>query len=445
MITWLQPAALWGLALIAAPVLIHLLRTRRAPTVPFPSIQFVRPSPVAAIRVGPPSDLLLLLVRSAIIAFAVLALAQPLLLTSSRLNAWNARIARAVVVDRSESMTRRALSGRTASEEAADVASAEAGSAIAAIRIEATDLAEGLRRAARWLETAPPARREAVVVSDFQLGAIDDSASGTLPQGIGLRLVSVGSGTGSVKQIQGMRLLGAPGIDERDQAMRISPDSTEATQTAAARPTQTGLRILTGGSIGDENPLIRAVARAGAPAPSVDRPIVMRFANGAAAGAVAAVRERWMIDTIAALEANPELRRMARDATAIKQPASGAWSVLLRDRDDSPLLRAAAYDRELVIDAAVPAASYFAAVTLQSALAASHGPIGSPEQEVLRIPQERLSAWSRAPAPVTNDAWRFADSSDARWCWLGVLGLLGLEQWARRRRPAVEEEYRAAA
>lgn len=445
MITWLQPAALWGLALIAVPVLIHLLRTRRAPTVPFPSIQFVRRSPVTAIRVGSLSDLFLLLIRTAIIALAVIALAQPLLLTSSRLNAWNARVARAVVVDRSESMNSRTPSGRTAGEEAADVASAEAASAIAAVRIEATDLAAGLRRAARWLETAPPARREVVVVSDFQLGALDDSVTGTLPQGTGFRLIRVGSVDGSVKQIQGMRLLGAPGFHERDQAVRISPDSTEATQTAASGPAQIGLRIVTGGPIGDENPLMRAVARAGAPAPSGDRPIVLRFANAPAAGTVAAVRERWMIDTMAALEANPELRRMARDVTAIKQPASDAWTVLLRDRDHSPLLRAAALDRQLIIDAAVPAASYFAAVTLQSALAASHGAIGSPEQEVLRIPQERLSAWSRAPAPVSDDARRFADSSDGRWCWLGVLALLGLEQWARRRRTDVEEEHRAAA
>jgi hypothetical protein len=445
MIAWLQPAALWGLALMAVPVLIHLLRTRRAPTVPFPSVQFVRPSPVAAIKAGRPSDLLLMLLRAAIVALAVLALAQPLLLTSSRVNAWNARVARAIVVDRSESMNERTPAGTTAKEEAADIATAEAASAAAAIRIDADDLAEGLRRAGRWLETAPPARREAVVVSDFQLGALDDRIRSTLPTGAGLRLVTVGGADASAKHVEGMRLLGAPGIGYRDQAMRLSPDGTQAAVRGAADPARTGLRILGAASARDHDTLVRAVARAGAPAPSAERPIVIRFASAPAAEAVTAVRERWMIETIAALETNPELKRLARDATADKQPPSEAWTVLLRDRNGDPLLRAAVLDRELIIHASVSAASYFAAVTLQGALSALHGAIGKPEQEVLRIPRERLASWSQAPGPVNADAWRFAGSSDARWCWLGVLALLGAEHSARRRRRDIEEEHRAAA
>ena len=445
MIAWLRPAALWGLALIAVPVLIHLLQTRRAPTVPFPSIQFVRPSPVAAIRVGPPSDLFLLLIRTATVALAVLALAHPLLLTESRLNIWNSRVVRAIVVDRSESMTSRTPSGRTAHKEAADIASAEAASAAAAIRIEATDLAEGLRRAARWLETAPPARRETVVVSDFQLGAFDECATSKLPQTVGLRLVTVESTNVLVKSLQGIPLLGGAGIDARDQAVRISAEGTEATLTAAGGPARTGLRILAGGPVSDEGQLIRAVARAGAPAPSAVRPIVIRFANAPGAEPVAAVRERWMIETIAALEANPELRRLARDVTAIQMPASDAGTVLLRDRNSAPLLRAGAVGRELILDAAVSAPSYFAAAALQGALVASHGPAGSAEQEVLRISPQRLSAWNRAPAPVNGDVWRYADSPDSRWCWFGVLALLGVEQWVRRSRGIVQEEHRAAA
>jgi hypothetical protein len=445
MIAWLQPAALWGLTLIAVPVLIHLLRTRRAPTVPFPSVQFVRTSPIAAIKAGPPSDLFLMAIRAGIVALAVVALAQPLLLTSSRLNAWNARVARAIVVDRSESMHVRTPAGRTANEEAADIASAEAGAAAAAIRIDADDLGEGLRRAARWLETAPPARREAVVVSDFQLGAFDDSARRTLPRGTGLRLVTVGGADAPVTQADGMRLLGAPGIAYRDQAMRLSRDGTEVAVREAADPAGTGLRILGAEANRDQDMLRRAVARAGAPAPAADRPIAIRFANAPAAEAVTPVRERWMIDTIAALERDPELRRLARDVTAERQAPSDAWTVLLRDRIGNPLLRAAALGRELIVDAPVPAASYFAAVTLRSALSASHGPIGKPEQEVLRIPPERLAAWSQAPGPVNADAWRFADSSDARWCWLAVLALLGLEHIVRRRQSVTREEHRAAA
>ena len=443
MIAWLQPDALWGLALIAVPLLIHLLRTRRAPTVAFPTIRFVRPSPVAAIKVGAPSDLWLLLIRAAIIALAALALAQPLAVTQARLNAWNSRVARAIVIDRSESMDTRIGSGRTAREEAIDVAPAESAGAAAAIRIETSDLGDGLRRAARWLEAAPPARREAVIVSDFQLAALDDADVRALPQGIGLRLVTVDGGDSSAKQLAGAWLLGAPGIDARNQTMRISPDGTEATVSAGASETQAGLRILAG--TGEEGPLMRAVARAGAPAPSAHRPMVLRFANAPGAGNVATLRERWMIDSIAVLEANPEVVRLSRDVAAIRLQPSDAWTVLARDREGAPLVRAAALEHELVVDVAVPASSYFAAVVLQSALVARHGAVGNAEQEVLHIEGGRLAGWNRAPAPVNAEVWRYADKSDARWCWLGVVALLGLEQFVRRRRSVLEQEHRAAA
>jgi hypothetical protein len=152
-----------------------------------------------------------------------------------------------------------------------------------------------------------------------------------------------------------------------------------------------------------------------------------------------------MIDTIATLEGNPEIRQLSREIISSKLPQSDAWTVLARDRDGAPLLRAAAARHELILDAAVPASSYFAAVVLQNALIANRGPAASTEQEVIRIEPQRLSAWNRTPAPVGAEVWRYAESSDARWCWLGVLALLGIEQWARRRRPAIDEEYRAAA
>ena len=132
MITWLNPAALAGLALLAGPVLVHLLLRHRADRVPFPSLRFVRPSRTAAVRVRLPSDLALLLLRMAIVALAVAALARPLVVAGPRLAAWNARIARAIVVDVSDSMkTGSALS------EAAEAAKAEGQAAVFAERIDA--------------------------------------------------------------------------------------------------------------------------------------------------------------------------------------------------------------------------------------------------------------------------------------------------------------------
>ena len=40
-----------------------------------------------------------------------------------------------------------------------------------------------------WLRTAPPARRELVVISDFQLGALDAAMLRDLPSHVGIRLV----------------------------------------------------------------------------------------------------------------------------------------------------------------------------------------------------------------------------------------------------------------
>ena len=57
MIHWLNPAALAGLALLALPILIHLLRTRQAERIPFPSLRFVLPSETAAVRLRLPADL----------------------------------------------------------------------------------------------------------------------------------------------------------------------------------------------------------------------------------------------------------------------------------------------------------------------------------------------------------------------------------------------------
>ena len=81
MIGWQQPAALFGLVLAAIPLIIHLLRTRRADRIQFPSIRFIKPSTTAAVRLRSPSDWSLLAVRTAIVTAAVLALARPVLLT----------------------------------------------------------------------------------------------------------------------------------------------------------------------------------------------------------------------------------------------------------------------------------------------------------------------------------------------------------------------------
>ena len=192
MIGWQNAAALWALPLAAVPFLIHLLRTHHAKRVAFPSLRFVQTSRTAAVRMRLPSDVLLMVVRIATVALAVGALAGPMVLTDARMAAWNARTARAVVVDVSDSMRVVDGSGVPPEGAAAEAAAAELRTATYARRIDTRDLGDGFARASRWLAASPPARREIVVISDLQRGALRRPDTMTVPDGIGVRFIPVG-------------------------------------------------------------------------------------------------------------------------------------------------------------------------------------------------------------------------------------------------------------
>ena len=136
MIGWLNPSALWALPLAALPVVIHLLRTHQAKRVPFPSLRFVQPSRTAAVRMRLPSDVLLMMVRVAVVALGVGALAGPIVLSETRVAAWNSRTARAVLVDVSDSMRAADGSGVAPEAAAAEAAAAELSTATYGRRIE---------------------------------------------------------------------------------------------------------------------------------------------------------------------------------------------------------------------------------------------------------------------------------------------------------------------
>jgi hypothetical protein len=80
-------------------------------------------------------------------------------------------------------------------------------------------------------------------------------------------------------------------------------------------------------------------------------------------------------------------------------------------------------------------------------LTARLDPAGYDEHEVARLDAALVNALTRQPGSVTRDAWRTADSSDARWIWLAAIVLLGVEQWLRARstRRRNLEAVRAAA
>lgn len=178
----LNPAGLAALLALAGPILVHLLLRRRARRLMFPSLRFVQPSNAAAVRLRAITDWPLLVVRCAIVATAALALARPLLVTPARRDVWNARTVRAIVVDTSPTVG-----------PALPVVDEERRGAFRSTVIRSPGVEEAIVEARRWLEEAPPARREIVVVSDFQIGTIDQLAIDRVPASSGLRLRQIPS------------------------------------------------------------------------------------------------------------------------------------------------------------------------------------------------------------------------------------------------------------
>ena len=192
---WQNPWAWLGLLALAVPVLIHLLGRRSARIRKFPTLRFVGASQLMATRWTRPSDLALLAVRLGIIAAAVAAVARPLLLTDGRQLDRGRALARAIIVDTSESMRRAARPGTTA-ERAIDRARAEsqrlANETSTSVILQTAAPAGALPGAVGWLGTQR-GRREVVVISDFQTGSIDqvDLAAVTGDIGVGLMRIDV--------------------------------------------------------------------------------------------------------------------------------------------------------------------------------------------------------------------------------------------------------------
>jgi len=402
MIGWQNPAAFVALVALAGPAVIHLLQRRRATRVLFPTNRFIRASPTGAVRLRAPDDRLLLLLRLAIVALAVCAVAQPVVLTSGRLRAWDSTVARAVVVDVSDSMAPLARA-------TARVTDDEMRSAATAVRIDSADLEDGLRRAAASLTQAPPARREVVVVSDFQRGALTPQARAAVDASFGVRFVRVGTAVDR-RTVEGGPLLGIDGMTRRPQ-VAVEEDRTSVVWQRISS-TSSGLTV-GGATEVDHSRLLKAVAASGTPAPSPEQPVVMTFGGVHAAGEHHGLPRRWMLETALRLRNDPDLRLI----------------------DATPAIRTRRQANALVLDVQTVSDTYLAAAALRGVLTARHGGAARAyaEYEVATIDDSELAAWSRSAGEVQMGTWRRADRNDARWFWGLVLGLLALETVFRTR------------
>jgi hypothetical protein len=397
---WNAPAALAGLVLLAGPLLVHLLARQQAKRVVFPAMRFVPRTNAAAVRLRQPSDLALLLVRLAIVAAAVLAAARPVLVTPSRQQEWAARLARAVVVDTSPSVPMAPARALAASEESG---------AIATRRFESPDLHHAIGAATDWLASAPWGRREIVVISDFQLGAIDAGDTAAVPREIGLRFVRAGSpapagrASSPVQGWRGGAWTPNVAIDARGTAVTWRRDGDAAAPAVVLRAPEADLAAAR-----------RALAAAESLGTHTDgRAIEIAFA-GADVPAPAPPRAAWIANAAIALQRHALL--------AAADPAVEAGQ-----RGDA-----------LFVRTTLRATSPLAPALVRATLEAVSAPIVDRELEPGAIDAGTIAAWTRAPQPPP--ARVPPDVSDGGWLWGVALALLALESWLRRARRAVHAE-----
>ena len=432
MIGWLYPVALAGLASIVGPIAVHLLRRHRAERLPFPSLRFVAPARTSSFRIRYPSDAALLFLRIAIVGFAAVALAQPFVTTAGRRQNWNDRLTRAIVIDPAVST----------SQQATEAAAVESRTAHA-LHISGSSLRDALQAAVDALVATFPSRREIVVISSFPHGSLWAADLAAIPAPMGLRFISVDAPRPS-RDFTGDTTLGAAGVSPRVQRIRATIDGTDVDLKDAPHGGD-GLRLET--SPAEAEVVLRAVARAGAPAPDPRQPLALTFVSGAAIPEKpASTFAPWMVRTVVRMQRDPVLAEAARVHVRLLPAAELPGIDVARNGNGVPVVGALPRGPELVVVLAAEPDDFLTAAALQSALVARRGEMRWDDHEIARIPASTLASWTRAPVVVDGENVRPLPPGDARWMWGIVLALLGVETLVRKRRSQpIQSGYANAA
>ena len=452
---WLNPAAWIGLLALAGPIAIHILVQRKAERLPFPSLRFLQQGRLASIRRHVLEDVLLLAIRAAIVAAAVAALAGPLIVTRTQREAWNARLVRAIVVQGADGAQRFQPSDRPFLSQT----------------FETPAVADAIPRAVAWLENAPPARRELVIVGPLALGSVSADDLAAIPPDIGIRFEQSG-GLPTERSIAGGRVLALKrefGL-ERDgfnrakgsgsivvqQQVTLRNTHTTVQETGADAPDPFPVEVVCST---DARPIVDvAIAAARSQrvwAPAANRRGRLVLLDSIAPAAVAdgaPVRESWVADAIASIVRDRDLQVAGSQTPAgLSDPRLSAppWQPLLLAPDGRPLAVAGASSASLVVVSGAAASSLVTPLLLRAMVNALGGPPDLRQAEVLPIPDSQLRAWSRPAAPVIAPRVVRVERDDRRGLWILVLVLLALETWIRRARAeektaTYEEDVRVA-
>jgi hypothetical protein len=456
-VIWLNAVAWAGAVAIAAPLLIHILVHRRARRFPFPTLRFIAPTRLAAVRRHVLEDLPLLAVRAGVLLAAAAALAGPLLLTPARQHTWNTRIVRAVVL---QSLAPPA--GTVPATAGLNSRPPDLSRLPDAFRTHTFDTAEnlqdGIARAIAWLDTAPPARRELVIAAPLTLGSLERTDLDEVPAGIGIRLIRTG-------QLPVSRTVTGPSVltvDPHDggrakihsRTIDLNGAETNVRQAATAAGAQTAVTLA---APEDERRLMEAALTAvlsnGVTLPPSNRHAVVASASApelfdhtrVSAGSQGSRSVRpddapsWQAGAVATLANDDELRAAARNVPAFLDDRfiQAPWHVLVRGGGGRPIIATLARPddlNDLIVVTAAPPADIVTPILIRAVFKALALPVDLTHEEILPIPDAALRAWEREPGDVALRQLTSNEQDDRRWLWGTALALLGLESWLRRPR-----------
>ncbi len=443
---WRNPLALLALASVAAPILIHILVQRRAERFAFPTLRFIAPTRLAAIRRHLLEDAALLAVRIAILAAAVIALAGPLLMTASRRHRWDQQMVRAVVIDE-----------RNNPPPGPGLALGGTGSGIIRVpgrspgvveqkAFDAEVLGDGVRRALAWLDTAPPGRRELVIQSPFPIGSLTAADIADVPQAVGIRFERQGV-LPRTRTVPGNTVLTSTGSQR--QTVTFEGVATLVADSAAAGAGDWPIEI---SAAENDRPTLDAAVAAvrtervwASPADRRARLVVVDRAVTRPPGldAAGAVQQPWMAAAISRIANDTDLKTAAAAVAAGSiDPRLGAapWHELTSAADGRPLIVAAASDERLMVVSAAGAKALITPLLMRAMANAIAEPVDVRPAEVTPIPEAVLRGWSHEAGPATPPKIDSIADDDRRWFWLTALVLLAIETWMRRSRTAAASE-----
>jgi len=382
------PWALWGMLLLAGPLLVHLLSRRTATRRLFPTLRFLDHARLQPVSRRTLDDRALLALRLGILALAALALSRPQWTDPVRAGARTPTDqAMVLLVDTSASMQRTSRTATRAVEEARRLADSAAVGVARVLRVESLDPAAAMPAAAAWVHAAGGGTL--VLFTDAQRGSLVRSDVLALPSTVRLvvRPIPVRVDDEPARQ----RDAASDMLDVRPvQHLRDSSSPLFASE----RSTTHAIQVLALSRIAEHPVLREQLSRH--PVSSATR------APERTAG--------WI-----AVPASPHA-----DAAVI------AWL-----RPSYPVVL------QLTIDEAHPVATALVAITRESL----HDAAGIPlrERESVTLDTAQLSALERTAIETVrvDRSPRLPTAADAgalsRGLWVAVLLALGGEWWLRRR------------